>query len=37
MHNRQADREQSLALYPGIQRFEPRVQASKDKFAAILK
>jgi NmrA-like family len=35
--NRQADIEQSLALYPAIQRFEPWMQANKDKFAAILK
>ncbi|MEJ2007823.1 MAG: NmrA/HSCARG family protein [Acidobacteriota bacterium] len=35
--NRQADLEQSLALYPGMQRFEPWVSANKDKFAAILK
>ena len=35
--NRQADIEQSLALYPAMQRFEPWVQANKDKFAAILK
>ncbi|HZT72002.1 MAG TPA: NmrA/HSCARG family protein [Terriglobia bacterium] len=35
--NRKADLEQSLALYPGMQRFEPWVQANKDKFAAILK
>jgi len=35
--NRQADREQSQALYPEIQRFEPWVKANKDRFAAILK
>jgi uncharacterized protein YbjT (DUF2867 family) len=35
--SRQADLEQSLALYPEMQRFEPWVQANKDKFAAILK
>ncbi len=35
--NRQADLEQSLALYPEIQRFEPWVKANKDRFAAILK
>jgi uncharacterized protein YbjT (DUF2867 family) len=35
--NRQADLEQSLALYPEIQRFEPWVEANKDRFAAILK
>jgi uncharacterized protein YbjT (DUF2867 family) len=33
----QADIEQSLALYPGMQCFEPWIQANKDKFAAILK
>ena len=35
--NRQADLEQSMALYPEIQRFEPWVEANKDRFAAILK
>jgi uncharacterized protein YbjT (DUF2867 family) len=35
--NRQADLQQSLALYPEIQRFESWMQANKDKFAAILK
>jgi uncharacterized protein YbjT (DUF2867 family) len=35
--NRQADLEQSLALYPAMQRFEPWLQANRDKFAAILK
>jgi uncharacterized protein YbjT (DUF2867 family) len=35
--NRQADLEQSLAIYPGMQKFEPWVQANRDKFAAILK
>jgi len=35
--NRKADLEQSLALYPGMQRFEPWVQANKDKFTAVLK
>jgi len=35
--NRQADLEQSLALYPGIQKFEPWVQANHDNFATILK
>lgn len=35
--NRQADLEQSLALYPKIQRFEPWVEANRQKFAAILK
>jgi uncharacterized protein YbjT (DUF2867 family) len=34
---RQADLEQSLALYPEIQRFEPWVKANKNRFAAILK
>lgn len=34
---RQADIEQSLTLYPGMQRFEPWVEANKDKFATILK
>jgi uncharacterized protein YbjT (DUF2867 family) len=35
--NRQADIEQSLALYPEMQRFEPWMQANKYKFATILK
>jgi uncharacterized protein YbjT (DUF2867 family) len=35
--NRQADLEQSLALYPEMQRFEPWVQANREKFALILK
>lgn len=35
--NRRSDLEQSLALYPQIQRFEPWVRANQDKFAAILK
>jgi uncharacterized protein YbjT (DUF2867 family) len=35
--NRQADFEQSLALYPEMQRFKPWVEANKERFAAILK
>jgi len=35
--NRQADLEQSLALYPEMQRFEPWVEAKRKKFAAILR
>lgn len=35
--NRQADLEQSLALFPEIQRFEPWVEANRQKFTAILK
>jgi len=35
--NRQADLEQSLALYPEMQRFESWVNANRQKFAAILK
>jgi hypothetical protein len=35
--NRLADLEQSLELYPEMQRFEPWVEANRQKFAAILK
>jgi uncharacterized protein YbjT (DUF2867 family) len=35
--NRPADLEQSLALYPEMQRFEPWVEANRQNFAAILK
>jgi uncharacterized protein YbjT (DUF2867 family) len=35
--NRQADLEQSLALFPEIRRFETWVEANRQKFAAILK
>ena len=35
--NRQADLEQSLALYPEMQRFESWVEAHREEFAAILK
>lgn len=34
--NRQAELAQSLALYPGMQRFEPWVNAHRDRFVAIL-
>lgn len=35
--NRLADLDQSLELYPEMQRFEPWVEANRQKFAAILK
>jgi len=35
--NREADLEQSLAIYPDMQRFEPWVEANRQKFTAILK
>lgn len=35
--NRQADLEQSSALFPEIRRFEPWVEANRQKFSAILK